>query len=244
VLVETLSNPLLRAAPIDRLAAETRKLGAVLIADATFTPPPMLQPLALGADLVVHSLTKFLSGHGDVTLGAVAGGRETIGRLRPLASLWGWHASAFDCWATERGLETLSIRWERAVANAARLGVFLRGRPAVLRVHDANDHANHPDGAWLRMHARTGNNMLAFDLAGGRDAVNRLFQRFKRIGFCPSLGDVRTTVSYPWRTSHLALADEEKHTLGVTPGTVRVSVGIEPFEEIVDDFRHALPAPP
>jgi cystathionine beta-lyase/cystathionine gamma-synthase len=239
VLVESLSNPMLRATHLPWLAERCRHVGSTLIVDATFTPPPMLRALDLGADLVMHSLTKFISGHGDVTLGFLAGNHERISKLAAHASTWGFHASAFDCWLTQRGLETLDIRWQAACENARHMGNLLRTIKAVSHVVDPG-HRNHPDHRWLSEHANSFGNMLSFELADGRNAVNRFFGQLQHIGFYPSLGDVQTTVSYPWLTSHVALSESERRSLGVTPGLVRMSVGIEPWTILERDIIGAL----
>lgn len=238
LLVESLSNPLVRAAPLEQLATLAHAAGALFVVDATFSPPPALRALSLGADLVVHSLTKILSGHGDVTLGAVLGAAELVEPLRATASVYGQHAAAFDCWLTERGLATLDLRVERSFANALTLARFLRQHPRVRMVHYPGLE-EHPDHDWVRRHMTGFGFMLAFEL-GGRSEVNTLFQRLRDVPFCPSLGDVHTTVSHPATTSHRALAEERRHSLGIRDGTVRVSVGIEAPQQIVDDFAQAL----
>lgn len=223
------------------MAEFAHSVDALLAVDATFAPPPILSAISLGADLVVHSLTKILSGHADVTLGSIAGSRERLASLRDTASTFGYHAAAFDCWLTQRGLATLDLRVARACENAARLAEFLVRQPAVTKVHFPG-LADHPDHDWMRSHSRLFGYMVSFELAGGRDAVNRLFQRLERIPFCPSLGDVHTTVSHPATTSHRGLTPKARAQLGIRDGLVRVSVGIEPIDQITSDFEQALGA--
>jgi cystathionine beta-lyase/cystathionine gamma-synthase len=237
--LESLSNPLCRAARLDRIAPLARQSGTLIAIDATFAPPPIMRPLQLGADIVVHSLTKMLSGHGDVTMGALCGSRELISTIQPVTSTFGMHASAFDCWLTERGLETLELRARMASTNAQQVARWLTEQAGVAAVHYPG-LSTHPDAEWLQSVGALSGSMLSFDLPGGRDAANRFLRELKRTPFCPSLGDVRTTVSHPWLTSHRALSEAERRDLGITPGTIRVSVGIEPADETIADFAGAL----
>jgi cystathionine beta-lyase/cystathionine gamma-synthase len=239
VWLESLSNPWLRAAPIDRLADLVHKAGAFLAVDNTFSPPPILSPIKLGADIVMHSLTKIVSGHSDVTLGCLVGKSSLIESVAATASTFGFHAAAFDSWLTERGLATLALRAERASSNALELAEFLEGHKAVRRVHYPGLRS-HQDHDWMQRHSKLFGYMLSIELAGGRSAVNELFRGFGSISFCPSLGDVCTTVSHPATTSHRSLTAEQRGDLGIHDGLVRVSVGIEPVESIIADFRQAL----
>lgn len=237
--VESMSNPLLKVAPLDVWRAAAKQAGALLAVDATFTPAPVLDVLSLGADLVVHSLTKILSGHSAVTLGFVGGRKELIDSLDQTAATYGWHAAPMDCWLAEQGLATFALRLERASANARALGRALPSMPGVVNVVEPGA-VSHPDHAWLAAHGRGFGFMIGLELAGGRDAVNRLFQRLKVAPFCPSLGDLRTTVSYPAATSHRWMNPSDREKLGIGPGLVRVSLGIEDSRVLVEDFSQAL----
>lgn len=229
VYVEALSNPLLHIAPLEKLAAQAHDRGAMLVVDATFAPPPLCRAISRGADLVLHSLTKILSGHSDVTLGSIAGSQRAIGELKEVATTFGFHAAAMDCYLAERGLATLLLRLERASENAFVLAKFLAQRPEIAKVHYPGLELGAPHGF-----------LLSIELVGGRERVQRFFGRLRRVPFAPSLGDVRTTVSYPWQTSHRSLAESERLRLGITPGLVRVSVGIEPSDLVAQDFLQAL----
>lgn len=239
--VESLSNPFVRVARIDELAAMCQSARVPLYVDSTFTPPPMLKPLDLGAELVMHSLTKILSGHADVTLGSLCGSATVLNPIRGTASFFGYHAAALDCWLTERGLSTLELRYERAASNAIALALALNANSNVAKVYFPG-LPDHPDLEWLQTHANGFGYILGIEVVGGREAVNRLFRSLRTVRFCPSLGDVTTTVSHPASTSHRGLAAEERKALGITDGFVRISVGIERPETIVGDFEQALHA--
>lgn len=237
--VETLSNPLLRAAPIDRLSDLARRRGALLAVDATFTPAPILRPIDLGADIVVHSLTKILSGHSDVTLGVLLSSTERVERMAKAAATFGFHAAAMDCWLAERSLACANLRIERSCHSAGILADGLASARGVASVAYPL-RVDHPDRSWAAAKAPLGGHMVTIEVGGGRDGVNRLFGRLRRVPFSPSLGDVRTTVSHPWSTSHRGLAEGERRELGITPGHVRISVGIDDPREVLEDFRQAL----
>lgn len=239
IFVESVSNPLLGVAPIDAWAEVARAGGVLLAVDGTFSPPPVLNAISRGADFVLHSLTKILSGHGDVTLGSVAGPRASIESLARTASTFGLHASAMDCWLAERGLSTLFLRVERACDNAMALARHLRAMPGVLGVHYPG-FPDHPGHAWLSGQESRFGYVLSFELEGGRDAVQRCFRRLRHVPFCPSLGDVRTTVSHPSSTSHRGLTDEARARVGIREGLIRVSVGIEAASDILADFEQAI----
>lgn len=240
VFGESLSNPLLRWSPLDRLAAIAHDSGALLAIDNTFSPPPVVRPIDLGADVVVHSLTKIISGHSDVTMGCLLGSKDLIQSIRGSASILGYHTSAFDCWLVERSLESLDLRVRAACANAAQLADILAKQPAVRRVVYPGQE-NHPDHAWGQSRAPLAGYMICFELAD-RESVNRLLQNLQHVRFCPSLGDARTTVSHPASTSHRSRPLEERLAQGIADGHVRVSVGVEKFELVKDDFESALKA--
>ena len=227
VLVEPVANPTLRIADMAGISAALEGTGTLLAVDNTFTTPRAFRPLAAGADLVIHSVTKLLAGHSDVTLGYV-GARDPAlaGRLAGLAATLGLTPSAIDCWLAERGLLTFDLRFDRAEANARALAAHLAGRAGVRAViYPGRD--DHPEAARARalFGARTGN-MLSLRLAGGRAAANA-FVRAAGLPFAPTLGDVATTLSHPLSSSHRAVAPEALAALGLGEGFLRVSVGIE-----------------
>jgi len=242
VLVEAVSNPLLRVVDVAALGAVARSRGVLLVVDNTFPTPLALRPLSLGAHLVFHSVTKMLAGHSDVTLGAVCGSRELMTPIRDTIVTWGLNASPFDCWLAERGMNTLELRLARASANASALADVLAGQPAVRRVFYPG-RVDHPDHAVARqLFGEQFGNMVTFELHGGRDTVNHFMRALQSIPFAPTLGDVSTIISHPAVTSHRGLTAAAREALGIREGTIRVSVGIEEFQLLDDEFRAALAA--
>jgi cystathionine gamma-synthase len=251
VFVEALSNPLLRLADLPALGAVARRRGLLLLVDSTFASPALLRPLEHGATAVHHSATKYLSGHGDVTAGVLVGSRPLVEAARAQAVRIGLNLAPFDAWLTLRGVRTLFLRMERHSANALELARFLAGRPEVARVHYPG-LPGHPQHALARTLLPDGfGGVLSFDLAGGAPAVERLFRalagapgsgREALIAFAPSFGDVTTTWSYPARTSHRPLSSDERAKLGIGPGLVRLSVGIEDVEDLKESLDLALRA--
>lgn len=240
VLVETISNPLLRVADLEGIARAASAAGVPLLVDHTFAPL-LSRPIERGATFVMHSVTKLIGGHSDVTLGAVAGPREGIDRIRAVASTYGQTGNPFDCWLARRGLSTLSLRVARTSATALDLAGRLEALPNVRRVHYPG-LPSHPDHALARRLLTGGfGAMVSFDL-GTREAANRLIRGLRHIPFAPSLGDVQTTLSHPCATSHRGQDPELLNRLGITPGLVRLSVGLEDVEDLWTDLDQALSA--
>lgn len=240
LFVETVSNPLLTVADVDALAEVAHARGCPLVVDNTFATPALCRPLERGADLVMESLTKMIGGHSDVTLGLVSGRSTLAAEVTRAVSVWGFASNPFDCWLAGRGVTTLDLRVRAACANAARLAEWLAGQRGVKRVvyPGRPDHPDHATAA--RVLGGAFGNMLCFELAGGREAVNRFMRRAPGVPFSPSLGDTQTTCSHPASTSHRYVAPEEKDRLGITEGLVRLSVGIEDFNAIRDEMAAGL----
>ncbi len=240
VFVEALSNPLLRVVDVEALAARLAGRGVDLIVDSSLASPAVLRPMGLGAGVVLHSATKFISGHGDVTAGVVVGSRAVVERVRAAAIRVGTNLSPFDCWLAARGLRTLHVRLERQCANALVLARFLEGRSEVQRVHYPGLPSHPQHGLAARLFKNGAGAMLSFDLAGGAPAVEQLMTRLRLIEFAPSFGDVATTWTYPARTSHRRISSAAKAEMGIGPGLVRLSVGIEAVEDLIDDLTGAI----
>ncbi|MFO0815689.1 MAG: aminotransferase class I/II-fold pyridoxal phosphate-dependent enzyme [Gemmatales bacterium] len=241
MVVETLSNPLLATADLPAIIKLCNEHESLLLVDNTFASPILCRPIELGADFVIESITKIIGGHSDITLGVVlARDVATLVRLRQVRSIWGWMGDPFPCWLALRGLPTLRLRMLASCDNANKLAHFLRDQPGVSRVIHPS-LSKHPDHALCKkMLGGHYGNMLCMELAGGRAAVNRFFQKAPALKFCPSLGDYATTCSHPASTSHRYLDPAERERQSITEGLIRVSVGIEPWEELAQAFRVGL----
>jgi cystathionine beta-lyase/cystathionine gamma-synthase len=240
LFVETVSNPLLRVADVPALAEITLQNDCLLVVDNTFATPVLIKPLRLGADLVMESLTKMIGGHSDVTLGAVCGTGDLFAGLSTLVSVWGLAPNPFDCWLALRGLPTLALRVKAASANALALAEWLAGQPRVSRVvyPGLRDHPDHALAG--RILSGGYGHMLCFELAGGREAVNRFLRRAPGVPLSPSLGHTFTTVSHPASTSHRYVSPAEKRRQGISDGLIRVSVGVEDFQQTRDEMARGL----
>lgn len=240
VFVEALSNPLLRLVDIEALGADLAPRRIEFIVDGSFASPAVLRPLSLGATVVLHSATKLISGHGDVTAGVVVGSRDVVDRVRGTMIRIGTNVGPFDCWLAARGLRTLHLRLDRQCGNALALARFLEERPEVERVYypALSSHPQH--GLAKRLFKNGAGPILSFNLKGGAAAVERVMNRLRMIEFAPSFGDVATTWTYPARTSHRRVAEAARAAMGIGPGLVRMSVGIEAVEDLMGDLDTAL----
>ncbi|MGH1577148.1 trans-sulfuration enzyme family protein [Planktotalea sp.] len=243
VLVEVVSNPTLRVADMDGIARLCADRGILLIVDNTFTTPRAYKPFAQGADIVIHSVTKLLAGHSDVTLGYVAAKDPAVQKkIYDFSVTTGMTASPFDCWLAERGLATFDLRFERAQSNALALADHLAGLDGVKRVLYPNraDHPDHQRAATLL--GGQGCNMVSFEVEGGRAAANALARAAEGIAFAPTLGDVGTTLSHAASSSHRALTPDAREALGMSEGFFRVSVGLEDSAALNQVFTQAVQA--
>lgn len=244
ILIEVVSNPTLRVADLAGIARLCRQRGILLAVDNTFTTPRGIRPFEHGADIVIQSVTKILAGHSDATLGWVAARDPDLNRkLYDFAVTTGLTPSPFDCWLAERGLLTFPLRYDRAEANAAALADHLATLPGVRRViyPTRPDHPDHNRAAALL--AGRGGHMVSFELtADSRAAANALTRAAPRLAFAPTLGDVATMLSHPASSSHRSMTPEARAANGLTEGFFRVSVGIEPIEDLIADFTTAIAA--
>ena len=240
VVVESISNPLLRVADVPRLSEITRAAGAALIVDNTFGTPCLQRPLELGADMVVHSATKYLSGHGDLTAGVVACGPPYDAAVEQLRKLVGGVLGPFEAWLAHRGLKTLPLRMDRQCRNAREIAGRLASHPRVAKVNHPSleDHPDHETA--LRVLSDTGG-LVSFELAeGGREAAFEFLNALELCVKAPSLGDVYTLAIHPAASSHRELSPARRERLGVGENLVRLSVGIEHPEDIAADIERAL----
>jgi len=243
LLVETISNPLLRVVEIDRLAEIASNAGAALIVDSTFATPFICRPLELGAHMVVHSLTKYLSGHGDMMGGAIISDAGHIDTLNSTARAIGPNLGPFESFLALRGIKTFPLRMERQCQNACRVASWLSAHPSIERVYFPGD-PQHPDAAITRRLFPSGvyGAVVSFELKGvaGKEGVFRFMNALQMIVPATSVGDVHTMMLYPVISSHRDLSPKHRERLGIKDNLVRLSVGIESVEDITADLDRAL----
>lgn len=241
VLVETISNPLLRVSRISELAKIAHRHGAALLVDATFTTPVMLKPLELGADLVIHSSTKYIGGHGDVLSGIVLGAAPFEQAVVYLSKTIGSNLGAFEAYLTMRGMKTLPLRFQQQCANARGVAEALAASSDVERVYFPG-LADHPDYEIARTMYPNGlfGGIVSFDLAGGRERALAFLDALEMIVPATSLGDVHSMTLYPAMSSHRDLSPKHRQRLGIGEGMIRLSAGIEALEDVVADLEQAL----
>jgi cystathionine gamma-synthase len=242
VLVETPSNPLMRVADIRAIAQRAHAAGAKVAVDNTFLSPALQRPIALGADLVVHSTTKYLNGHSDVVGGAViAAEASDVGTLDAWANVTGTSGAPFDAYLTLRGLRTLFPRVERQQASAMAVAEFLAGHPLVAAVHYPGLNS-HPGHALAATQQQGFGAMLSFELKGGVDAVRRFVEAVRVFTLAESLGGVESLVAHPATMTHAGMGEEARRAAGITDSLIRLSVGLEAEADLVADLERGLDA--
>ena len=239
IFVETPVNPSCRVIDLRPISYLTQEMGLALVVDSTFASPVNFRPLEHGADVVIHSATKYLNGHHDVLAGAVMGTASYIEEVRQKMMVWGQSPDPFACWLLERGLKTLDVRLHRHNENAMRLAQWCSDRPEFARVHYPG-LSTHPDHEVARATLDGFGGMMAVELAGGGDAAERFISRLRVMTHAPSLGGVDTLVSEPRFTSHASMTPAERAAIGVPDGFVRISVGIEDGDDLIADVNQAL----
>ena len=240
VVCETITNPLVRIADLEAICGMAAEKGVPVLVDNTFATPILCRPLELGATMAVHSATKYIGGHSDLTAGVTVGAKAAIKAAAARASRLGTTLGPFEAWLAVRGLRTLPLRIERMSANALALAQALQEAPNVAGVHYPSLPGSAQEELARRVLPDGAGGMLAIQLDGGRPAVQRLLDHFRMVSFAASLAGVETTVSHPEVTSHRYLTPEERAALGIHPGTLRISAGIEEPEDIIEDFLQAL----
>jgi cystathionine gamma-synthase len=241
VFLESPTNPLLRVHDLRRWSAAAQRVGALTVVDNTVATPVNQRPLALGADLVVHSASKYLAGHSDTIAGAVAGRSELLDRIGRTHAVLGAPLDPFAAFLLSRGLKTLSVRVERHNENGRRVFDAVRRHPRVLRAYyPGADSLASEQIAARQMRGRGG--VLALELAGGADAADRFLRALRFVEIASSFGGVESLVSLPRQTSHVHLTASEAESCGIRPGLVRLSLGIEDSADLVRDISEALDA--
>ncbi len=241
VIAEILSNPMVRVTHFKALAKAAKKAGALLLIDNTFTTPNGFNPLAHGADLVMHSVTKMLSGHSDLNLGYLGGkDPQLLATISELVATMGFNSSPHNCWLAERGLHTFDLRFRQAQENAGKLADLLSQHPMVSKVHypGLKSHTDHELAKTLLPNGF--GSMLSFVLKGDRVQADAFLTAAKNIPYGSTLGDVATIVVMPAHASHRKLTSSERLALGIEDNLIRVSLGIEDFDLIQKDFTDAL----
>ena len=239
VLIESPANPLLTVTDITAVAAAAKRHGALTIVDNTFMTPYLQRPLGLGADIVVHSATKYLGGHSDLVAGLAVVKDPTLAeRLAFLQNATGGVLGPFDSFLLIRGIRTLGVRMDRHTANAERIAAFLRDHPAVRKVYypglpDAQGHAIQA------RQAKNGGAMISFALAEGHD-IGAFFRSLRLVALAESLGGVESLVCHPASMTHASIPYEVRQRVGITDGLIRLSVGIEDVDDLLADLAQAI----
>ena len=240
LFLETPSNPLTEIADISRLAANAHRNGSLLVVDNCFCTPALQKPLALGADLVIHSATKYLDGQGRCVGGAIVGNDQLLEKeIYPFLRTGGPSMSPFNAWVFLKGLETLTLRMRAHSENAAALAVWLEMQPWVERVYYPG-LASHPQHELAQRQQSAGGGIVSFEVCGGRETAWKLIDATRMVSITANLGDVKTTITHPATTTHGRLSDAERAAAGIAEGLIRIAVGLEHLVDIQADLSRAL----
>jgi O-succinylhomoserine sulfhydrylase len=238
--LETPSNPLTEISDIEKLSAVAKKAGVLLAVDNVFCTPILQRPLELGADLVIHSATKYLDGQGRVLGGAICGSKALVGDpLTAYLRTAGPALSPFNAWVLLKGLETLELRMVAQSAAALELARWLEKHPGVARVHYPG-LASHPQHELARRQQRAAGSVLSFEVKGGRAAAWKVIDATRLVSITANLGDVKTTIIHPATTTHGRISPEARAAAGITDGLIRVAVGLEAVVDLQDDLERGL----
>jgi cystathionine beta-lyase/cystathionine gamma-synthase len=239
IFVESPVNPTCRVLDLRPISLLTRETGLALVVDSTFASPINFRPIEYGADVVIHSATKYLNGHHDILSGAVMGTGAYIEEVRQKMMVWGQAPDPFACWLLERGMKTLDVRVKRQNENAAKIAAWCDANPAVARVHYPG-LTTHPDHAIAKETLDGFGGMLAIELTGGGEAADRFVRDIRIFTHAPSLGGVDSLVSEPRYTSHAHMTSEAREAIGIPDGFLRLSVGIEDADDLIADLEQAI----
>jgi len=239
LFAETPSNPLTEICDIAALSQVARQAGALLAVDNCFCTPILQRPLDLGADIVIHSATKYIDGQGRVLGGAVLGGKEVIEPVFVFLRTAGPTMSAFNAWIFLKGIETLSLRMEAHSRSALELALWLEQQPQVERVYYPG-LPSHPQYALAKQQQKTGGGIVAFDVKGGKDAAWKVVDSTRMISITANLGDTKTTITHPATTTHGRITQEQRAAAGIGDGLLRVAVGLEAIADIQADLARGL----
>jgi cystathionine beta-lyase/cystathionine gamma-synthase len=240
LLIETISNPLMRVTDISAIANQCRKLGILLMVDNTFASPILTKPGKLGADIIMHSLTKYISGHSDVSAGVIAGKKDIVAKVRHIVQTFGLNLSPFEAWLASKGLKTLRVRMLAHCENGLKIAEFLQNHPKVKQVNypGLNTYSKH-DLAVKVLNGKFGG-MISFRIEDDEVKVNKFYRGLSKIKLAPSLAGVTTSVSHPMKTSHRSFPPDLLEKQQISIGLIRLSVGIEEPEQIIRELKTAL----
>jgi methionine-gamma-lyase len=239
VLIETPANPTLKLIDIAKIAGITHAAGALLCVDNTFLTPYLQRPVDFGADIVLHSATKYISGHGDVVAGVVVGNSAFIDKAYKVATHYGWTMAPFNAWLLLRGLKTLALRMDRHNSNALKLAQWLETHPKVSHVYYPF-LTSHPQYDLARKQQKGGGGIISFELSGGFDAGRKLMNTVQLHTLAVSLGDCDTLIQHPASMTHAGMSVDALTEAHITPGLVRISVGVEHVDDLIADLDQAL----
>lgn len=244
IYAEVCANPTMNLVDIPEVAKLAHEHGALLMMDNTFTTSASIRPLTLGADIVISSVTKFMNGHSDVVLGCMTSTQEIIEEVRPMRMLFGTPADPFPSWMAIRGLETLFLRLEKQMDNAAKLAAFFESDPHVTKVnHPSLD--SFPQRAIAKKLWPAGDSAMTGIMSiilctEEEEKIDRFMEKLHYAHYATTLGGIRTTLNHPCTSSHSHMPDADRRSMGITPGMFRVTVGIEDVNDLIEDFRNAF----
>jgi O-succinylhomoserine sulfhydrylase len=237
--LETPSNPLTEISDIAAIAAVAKRCGALLAVDNCFCTPILQRPLQLGADIVIHSATKYIDGQGRVLGGAVLGSKKNMESVYGFLRTAGPTMSPFNAWVFLKGMETLKIRMDAHSANALQLAQWLEQQPNVARVYYPG-LPSHPQHELAMKQQKTGGGIVAFEVKGGKEAAWRVIDNTQMLSITANLGDTRTTITHPASTTHARITPEARAAAGITDGVIRIGVGLEAVTDIQADLARGL----
>jgi len=240
IFIETPINPTMKLIDIEKVVAVAKKKNIIVVVDNTFCSPYLQNPLSLGCDIVLHSATKYIGGHGDVIAGiVVCKTKELADAMLPVRKDTGGIISPFDAWLLLRGLKTLAVRMERHCDNAEKVFAFLQSHPIVKEVYYPGD-SNHPDYYISKKQMRKGGGVIAFTVHGSKEETQEILNHLKMIKIAVSLGDTETLIQHPATMTHSVVPKKLQQKMGITDNMIRMSVGLEAWEDIVDDLQQAF----
>lgn len=239
MFAETPSNPLSEIADIAALSRLAKAHGAYLAIDNCFLTPALQKPLELGADLVIHSATKYIDGQGRAIGGAIVGKHDVLEELFGVVRTCGPCLSPFNAWIFTKGLETLSLRMKAHCANALELARWLEAHPGVVKVHYSGLES-HPQHALAKVQQKGFGAVLGFEVVGGQENAWRVIDATRLMSITGNLGDVKTTITHPATTTHGRLSDAQREAAGIAPGLIRVAVGLEEIDDLKHDLARGL----